>query len=82
MQNDYKIKFDDISDTSSKNLKHILKTTTNTCKYYMEVNTYKSHLQNYLLHDTMEMNVKRIKLVLINLQIISKILQEINVRKY
>ena len=51
------------------------------CRYHMEVNAYKHHLQEHLLYNEMESAVvKRIVSLIINLQALSKILEEQQVR--
>ena len=51
------------------------------CWYHMEVNAYKHHLQEHLLHNLMESAVvKRIISLIINLQALSKTLEELQVR--
>ena len=51
------------------------------CRYHMEVNAYKHHLQEHLLYNGMESAVvKRIVSLIINLQALSKTLEELQVR--
>ena len=52
-----------------------------TCQYHMEVNAYKYHLQNYLLYNAMGSSIVRyITSLLIDLQLMSKMLQNYQVR--
>ena len=63
------------------NFPHMQNVMGKACRYQMEVNAYKHHLQEHLLHNIMESAVvKRIISLIINLKALSKTLEELQVR--
>ena len=63
------------------NFPHMQNAMDKACQYHMEVNAYKHHLQEHLLHNIMESAVvKRIVSLILNLQALSKTLEELQVR--
>ena len=63
------------------NFPHMQNAMDKACRYHMEVNAYKHHLQEHLLYNKMESAVvKRIVSLIINLQALSKTLEEFQVR--
>ena len=80
----YAIKFDvesTISNSSVTSLRQMLNTTNKICTYHMQANAYKHHLIKHLFSNNAKLSVKIGLPLLVNLQIMSKTLQELQVRR-
>ena len=71
----------DIPDGFKNNFNHVHNNMTITCKSHMEANTYKYQLLYYLFNnETYELSIIKTLALLNNLQFLSKIFQELEVR--